>query len=167
VVEGIVFVVVDGDKDKATINGQTIQGLPTSEKLLKEVEVELEQLNKSKLEPQKFVDELWRAYRSCGGKVDEGVLVFDLLREFVWSRQSNRFQRNPTADLFKPYPVAQFRADLTGYLGAGAPPVRDGSNRYNLEVVGGSYAEHGLFMYFPQADRLATCGRLTFRSNKS
>lgn len=164
VVAGTVFVVVDGNKEKATINGRAIGGLPTAEKLIAQIEMELRELDKNKTEPEKFISDLWQAYRSCGGRINEGILVFDLLRELLLLRQPKDFFRNPTGGRFRPYPVAQFRADLTGYLASGAPPARDGSAEYGLDIVGGSFAEQGLFMYFPQADRLATCGRLTFRS---
>lgn len=164
VVSGTVFVVVDENKERTTINGRTVGTHLTAEKLITQVEMELRELEKNKTEPEKFISDLWHAYRSCGGRINEGVLVFDLLRELLLLRQGKDFFRNPTGGRFRPYPVAQFRADLTGYLASGAPPARDGSSEYSLDIVGGSFAEHGLFMYFPQADRLATCGRLTFRS---
>lgn len=163
VVSGVVFVVVDEVKERATINGRAVGGLPTAEKLIAQTEIELRELDKNKTEPKKFINELWAAYRSSGGKVNEGVLVYDLLREILLARQSKEFLKNPTGQRFRPYPVAQFRADLTGYLAFGSPRVLDGSQEYVLDIVGGSYAEHGLFMYFPEANRLATCGRLTFR----
>jgi hypothetical protein len=163
VVSGIVFVVVDGAKERATVNGQVVSGLPTAEKLIAQAETELQDLDTNKAEPKKFIHELWNAYQSSGGRINEGVLVFDLLREMLLVRQSKEFFRNPTAQRFRPYPVTQFRADLTGYLAAGSPRVIDGSEEYVLDIVGGSYAEHGLFMYFPETNRLATCGRLTFR----
>jgi hypothetical protein len=163
VVSGIVFVVVDNAKERASVNGGVVSGLPTAEKLIAQAEAELRDLVKNKTEPKKFIHELWNAYRSSGGRINEGVLVFDLLREMLLVRQNKEFFRNPTAQRFRPYPVAQFRADLTGYLAAGSPRVIDGSEEYVLDIVGGSYAEHGLFMYFPETNRLATCGRLTFR----
>jgi hypothetical protein len=163
VIGGVVFLVVEDSKDKATVNGRPFSGLPTAERLAAHVETELKDLERHKTDPEKFIAELWQAYASCDGKVSEGVLVFDLLREMMLLRQSKKFQRDPDASHFRSYPVAQFRADLTAYLAAGSPPVRDGSKQLTLEVVGGSFAENGLFMYFPQTDRLATCGRLTFR----
>lgn len=164
VVEGIVFVVVDEKKNSATVNDVTVSGLPTAELLAVEVYRQLDELRRNVTDPAKLVTDIWRAYKSIGGKPDDGVLVFDLLKELVWMRQSKRFAKNPTASLFKDYPTAQFRADLTSYLSTGSPLFQDGSNKYSLDIVGGSYAENGLYMYFPQTKRLATCGRLTFRS---
>ena len=43
------------------------------------------------------------------------------------------------------------------------PPIDEGGKSYELQVVGGSFAQDGIYMYFPQTDRLATCGRLTFQ----
>ncbi len=164
VIEGIVFVVVDEKKNSAAINDVNVSGLPTAELLAVEVHRQLDELQKNMTEPAKLIADIWRAYKSIGGKPDDGVLVFDLLRELVWLRQTKRFAKNPAASFFKDYPAAQFRADLTTYLSAGSHPVQDGSSKYSLDIVGGSYADNGLFMYFPQTKRLATCGRLTFRS---
>lgn len=162
VIGGIVFVVVDERKDRATVNGRAVAP-PTAERLAMQVARELEELSRQRTEPEEFIAGLWRAYRTCGGTPGNGVLVQDLLTTLTWQRQSRTFQRDPRQELFRGYSQAQFRADLTQYLGTGAPPVLDGGKAYDLEVVGGSFAQEGIYMYFPQSDRLATCGRLTFK----
>jgi hypothetical protein len=97
------------------------------------------------------------------GEPGKGVPVFDVLRGLLLLRQSKRFHRDPRAEAFRPYPAAQFRADLTHYLASGAAPVQEGRARYQLEIAAGSFAQDGLFMFFPQTERLGTCGRLTFQ----
>jgi hypothetical protein len=47
------------------------------------------------------------------------------------------------------------------------PPARDGKQTYALEVAAGSFAQDGVFMFFPQTERLASCGRLTFQPLKT
>lgn len=163
VINGIAFVTVDELKDRATVNGRAVVP-PSAERLADHVAVELEQLTTHRTSPIDFVASIWQAYQTSGGQSGQGVLVHDLLAELSWLRQSKAFQRDPRQDLYRGYSAAQFRADLTYYLSAGAPPVEDKGKQYELEVVGGSFAQDGLFMYFPQTDRLATCGRLTFRS---
>ncbi len=163
VVSGIVFLTVNEEKEKASVNGRPVGGMITAEKLIEQIEIELQELERNKTDPVKFIGDLWRAYKLAGGKINEGIMVFDLLRELLLIRQSKNFLRNPTKASFRPYPVVQFRADLTSYLSSGAPSVHDKSSEFVLDIVGGSYAENGLYMYFPQSGRLGTCGRITFR----
>jgi len=163
VIEGIVFVGVEELKDRASINGRPVTA-PTAERIADRVATELQQLAEHQTAPAEFAASVWRAYKSAGGSPGHGILVRDLLAEIVWLRQSKAFQCDPRQDLYRGYSAAQFRADLTNYLSAGAPPAEEAGKQYELEVVGGSFAQEGLFMYFPQSDRLATCGRLTFKS---
>ncbi|HTT77702.1 MAG TPA: hypothetical protein VMF50_17190 [Candidatus Binataceae bacterium] len=163
VIDGIVFVALDELKDRATVNGRAVVA-PTAERLADHVAVDLAQLTAHLTSPTDFVASMWQAYQASGGQAGHGVLFHDLLGELTWLRQSKAFQRDPRQDLYREYSAAQFRADLTHYLSAGGPPVEEAGKQYELEVVGGSFAEDGLFMYFPQTDRLATCGRLTFKS---
>lgn len=163
VIEGIVFLVIDEEKNRVTLNGRALSGSPTAERLVEAVRQELTLLTANRPAPAEFIKELWKVYRAMGGQVDSGILAFDLLDKLVWQRQSKTFHRDPRSDLFKGYSMAQFRADLTHYLASGAPSVAEGSSSCQLEIVGGSYAQEGIFMYFPQSDRLATCGRLIFR----
>jgi hypothetical protein len=162
VVQGIVFVVVDDAKDRATINGKALSGPATAGRLTEAVAAELDQLHANRTDLLPFSQSVWKAYRSCLNGADGSVSIFDLLAELTWQRQSKAFQRDPRSELFRPYPVAQFRADLTSYLAAGSPEIKEGGRPHRLEIVGGSFAQDGLFMYFPQLDRLATCGRLSF-----
>ncbi|REJ92336.1 MAG: hypothetical protein DWQ34_13180 [Planctomycetota bacterium] len=167
VIEEVVFVKIDEEKDKATINGRALAPPLSAETLVMEARAELERLTKAIPKPDDFVELVWKCLESLGTKPGDGVLVFDLLREMCWQRQSKRFQHDPSSEQFRPYPLAQFRADLTSYLAAGAPPVKKLGVNYSLEIVGGSFADDGLFMYFPQTKRLATCGRLSFRQHES
>jgi len=162
VVEGIVFVTVDETKDRALVNGQGLIA-PTAERLAYQVAAELEELMANRTAPADFVASLWRAYQSSGGSAGHGVLVHDLLAELAWQRQSKAFQRDPRENLYRGYSVAQFRADVTHYLIAGSPPMEEAGSRFEVEIVGGSFAQDGIFMYFPNSDRLATCGRITFK----
>jgi hypothetical protein len=166
VVEHTVFIVVDEAKDSATVNGRTVSGVPTAEKLIGAAAQEVELLARDRTTPEDFILQVWKAYCAAGGQPGQGVPVFDLLRALVWVRQSKRFQRDPRSEFFRPYPLAQFRADLTHYLGSGLPPARDGKQTYALEIAAGSFAQDGLFMFFPQTERLASCGRLTFQPPK-
>jgi hypothetical protein len=163
VIEGIVFLVVDEEKNRVTLNGRALAGSPTAEKLVEAVRQELTLLTANRPAPAEFIKQLWKVYRAMGGQVDSGILAFDLLEKLVWQRQSKTFHRDPRSELFKGYSMAQFRADLTHYLASGAPNMSEGNSTFRLEIVGGSYAQDGMFMYFPQSDRLATCGRLIFR----
>jgi hypothetical protein len=163
VIQQVIFVVVDEAKESATVNGNALGGTLTAERLVAAVADELGALERDGIEPGRFATEMWSAYAAAGGEPSRGVAVFDLIRSLVWVRQSRRFQRDPRAETFRQYPLAQFRADLTRYLAAGAPPVADGRVAYRLEVTAGSFAQDGLFMYFPQTERLGTCGRITFR----
>lgn len=163
VVQQVVFIVVDEAKNGATVNGKALGGPPTAERLVAAVVEELGALDRDATEASRFATDLWTAYTAAGGEPGRGVAVFDLIRSLVWVRQSKRFQRDPRAETFRQYPLAQFRADLTRYLATGAPPVKDGRAAYRLEVTAGSFAQDGLFMYFPQTERLGTCGRITFR----
>jgi hypothetical protein len=163
VIQGIVFVVLDDTKDRASINGKTLTGPPTAGRLIETARNELAALQAHRTEPAPFIDSLWKAYKSCSDGSDGSVSVFELLAELTWQRQSKNFKRDPRSELFHPYPIAQFRADLTSYLAAKTPLIKDGRRSFELEIVGGSFAQDGLFMYFPQTDRLATCGRLSFR----
>lgn len=162
VVSGMVFIVVDEARGRATVNGKAVPGLAIAERIAACVETELKEIEKNKLKPEEFIARLWQAYVACGGKKGHGVLVFDILREMAIQRQRKGFFRDPNSAQFRPYPAAQFRADLTTYLAAGAPPLKHEAEELVLEIVGGSSAENGLFMYFPQTRRLATCGRLKF-----
>jgi hypothetical protein len=161
-IQGIVFVVVDEPKDRATMNGRSLAGVPTVENLVTAVVEELERLDKNRTGPEDFIAGVWKAYQACGDVGTTGVPVFDLIAKLTWLRQTKSFQRDPRQDLFREYPLAQFRADLTHYLASGAPPYTEGGKSHRLEIVGGSFAQDGLFMYFPQTSRLATCGRLIF-----
>ena len=163
VIQKVIFVVVDEVKESATVNGKALGGPPTSERLVLAVADELGALEREGREPGQFAKEIWSAYAAAGGEPDRGVAVFDLIRSLVWIRQSKRFQRDPRAESFRQYPLAQFRFDLTRYLAAGAPRVAEGGAAYRLEITAGSFAQDGLFMYFPQTERLSTCGRITFR----
>jgi hypothetical protein len=163
VVQQIVFVAVDEAKDTAIINGKALPGVPAAERLLAAVIEELGTLERERTQPEVFAVELWKAYAAAGGEPGRGIPVFDVLRGLLWLRQSKRFHRDPRADTFRQYPVAQFRADLTHYLASGAPPFHEGGTRYQLEIAAGSFAQDGLFMFFPQTERLGTCGRLTFK----
>jgi hypothetical protein len=163
VVQQIVFVTVDEAKDTAAINGKALPGTPVAERILAVIAEELETLARERTQPDVFAAELWKAYTAAGGEPGKGVAVFELLRGVLWLRQSKRFHRDPRADAFRPYPVAQFRADLTHYLASGAPPVQEGQAKYQVEIAPGSFAQDGLFMFFPQTERLSTCGRLTFQ----
>lgn len=166
VVEHTVFVVFDQAKDSATVNGRSVPGMPTAENLLAAVAQEVELLVRNRTAPEEFILQVWKAYCAAGGQPGQGVPVFDLLRALVWARQNKRFQRDPRSEFFRPYPLAQFRADLTHYLGSGMPLARDGKQAYALELAAGSFAQDGLFMYFPQTERLASCGRLIFQPPK-
>ena len=163
VVEKVVFVVVNDSTGLATVNGQRVKGTPTAERIASSVAKELQELRKAQVEPSEFISNLRKAFLSAGGSREKGVAVFDLLREMVFQRQSKAFQKDPKNELFKGYSVAQFRNDLTSLLATDAPKVKEGNTEYELEIQGGSFASDGIFMYFPQTDRLATCGRLTFR----
>lgn len=167
VINGYIYLVVDEEKGKATVNGRSVQGQLTAERLVLETQADLKQITLNLAKPVDLVSAIWKAFRALDAKVGDGVLVFDLLRELLWQRQAKKFQRDPNASQFRPYPLAQFRADLTHYLEAGAPTLKDAGKNYTLDIVGGSFAEDGIFMYFPQTDRLATCGRLTFREQES
>jgi hypothetical protein len=162
VVRGIVFVSVDDSKDKALINGRLL-GSPTAERLIRAVTAELETLNKGLTAPAEFASQAWAAYKACGASPGNAVAVHDLLARMTWQRQSKQFHRDPRQESFRGYPLAQFRADLTNYLASGSAPVTDSRNQYELEIAGGSFAEDGIFMYFPQSNRLSTCGRVTFQ----
>lgn len=165
VVNGIVFIVVDEANDRASVNGRPLRSIPTAEYLLDVAQESLLELEQQRSEPQDFAATLWKAFRGCGGQPGSaGVTVFDLIGELAWQRQSKSFARDPRTDLFRGYSAAQFRADLTHYLAAGAMPVRDGKAEYRLEVIGGSFSQDGIFMYFPQTQRLGTCGRLAFKA---
>ena len=99
-----------------------------------------------------------------GGQADSGILAFDLLEKLVWQRQSKSFHRDPRTESFKGYSSRKISADLTYYLASGAPICPEGNSTFRLEIVGEGYSQQGgMFMYFPQSDRLATCGRLIFR----
>ena len=163
VIAGIVFFVVDEAKDRATVNGRPIAGLPTADRLLAICHDTLADLEEKRADPATFVASVWKAFLARGGQPGKGIHVFDLVAELTWQRQSKAFARDPRSDLFSGYSISQFRADLTHYLASDAPPARDSKNAYRLEVVGGSFSQDGLFMYFPQTQRLATCGRLTFQ----
>jgi hypothetical protein len=167
VVESIVFVVVDEEKGKATVNGRQCPTPPTAERLIASCADELTRLSQNRTDPVEFVKQLWKAYQTRRGQPGSGVPVFDLLAEILWQRQGKAFSRDPRTELFKGYGIAQFRADLTNCLADGTPIVTDASARHSLEVVGGSYAQDGLFMYMPQSNRLATCGRLVFKPAES
>lgn len=167
VVESVVFVVVDEDKGKATVNGRQCSAPPTAERLIVHCAEELLRLAQNRTAPSEFVKQVWKAYQARGGQASIGVPVFDLLAEMVWQRQGKAFSRDPRTELFKGYGVAQFRADLTHCLAAGPAVVTDGSSRYRLELVGGSFAQDGLFMFMPQSQRLATCGRVIFKPVES
>jgi hypothetical protein len=163
VIQQVVFIVVDETKESATVNGRALGGPPTAERLVAAVADELGALERDGTEPGRFATELWNAYAAAGGEPDRGLVVFDLIRSLLWVRQSKRFQRDPRAETFRQYPLAQFRTDLTRYLAAGAAPVTHGGAAYRVEITAGSFAQDGLFMYFPQTERLGTCGRITFR----
>jgi hypothetical protein len=162
VVQGIVFVSVDDTKDKALINGHSLAS-PTAERLGQAVAAELDALNKGLTPPGEFALQAWTAYKACGASPGDGVAVQDLLARMTWHRQSKQFHRDPRQESFRGYSLAQFRTDLTNYLALGSAPVTDSKNQYELEIAGGSFAEDGIFMYFPQSDRLSTCGRVTFK----
>lgn len=164
VIEQVVFVVVNDSNSQATINGQKIKGTATAERIASAIAHELETLRKDRTEPVEFISSMRKAFARIGESAVKGVAVHDVLREIVWQRQSKAFQKDPRPELFKGYSVSQFRSDLTYYLASGAPPVKDGNTEYKLEIHGGSFASDGIFMYFPETDRLATCGRLKFRS---
>ena len=162
-IEGIVFLVIDEEKNRVTLNGLVLAASPTAERLIEAVRQELASLTSNRPSPAEFVKQLWKVYRAMGGQVDSGILAFDLLERIVWQRQSKSFHRDPRSELFRGYSMAQFRADLTYYLASGVRTMSEGNSTFRLEIVGGSYAQDGMFMYFPQSDRLATCGRLIFR----
>lgn len=162
VIEGIVFVVVDDHKDRATVNGHSLTS-PTAERIVAQVASDLNELTANRTPTAEFGVALWHAYKLCGGVPGTGVLVYDLLSELTWQRQSKPFHRDPRQELFRGYSLAQFRADLTHYLSTGPAPIVEGGKSLELEIVGGSFAQDGMFMYFPQSDRLATCGRVTFK----
>src|SRR4029077_2972007 len=145
------------------INGQRIKGTATAERIASAIAHELEILRKDRTEPAEFISSMRKAFARIGESAVKGVAVHDILREIVWQRQSKAFQKDPRPELFKGYSVSQFRSDLTYYLASGAPRVKDGNTEYELEIQGGSFASDGIFMYFPQTDRLATCGRLKLR----
>jgi len=163
VVEKVVFIVVNDSTGQVTVNGQRVKGTPTAERIAFSVADELQNLRKAQTEPSEFGSGLRKAFISAGGSPEKGVAVFDLLRGMVLQRQSKAFHRDPKQELFKGYSVAQFRNDLTAFLATGAPRIKEGNTEYELEIQGGSFASEGIFMYFPQTNRLATCGRLTFR----
>ncbi len=163
VVNGIVFVNVDESKDQATVNGRAIARPITSERLIAAAYTELSELTTHLTPPPEFAASLWKAYRARGVQPPDGIGVLDLLAELTWQRQGKSFQRDPRTESFRGYPVSQFRADLTHYLESQSPPVSEAGKTFVLDVVGGSFAQDGVFMYFPQTDRLATCGRLSFR----
>jgi hypothetical protein len=163
VVQDVVFIVVDEAKRRVTVNGQQVRGSLTAERIAAVVATELRDLEEDRAEPSEFIAAAWKAFTSGGGSEERGISVFDLLREMVWQRQGKTFQRDPRQELFRGYSVAQFRCDLTNYLAAGAPPVKEGNTEYELEVQGGSFAADGVFIFLPQTHRLATCGRLAFR----
>ena len=164
VVDGIVFIKIDEDRNRAFINGQTLAGNPTAERLTDFAAGEIDELLRRRLEPTAFVADVWAAFRECGATPGQGLNVYRVLRELLWLKQAKGFRVDPRQDGFRPYPMAQFRADLTHYLASGAPPFKDSRTEYQLEAVGGSFAQDAIFMYFPQTGRLASCGRLTFRA---
>lgn len=163
VVEQVVFIVVNESTGRATVNGQQMKGTATAERIASAVTLELENLQKNRTDPVEFIASVRKAFTAVGGSAETGLSVLDLLHEMLWQRQSKAFQRDPRPELFRGYSVSQFRNDLTYYLASGAPRVKEANTEYELEIQGGSFASDGIFMYFPQTDRLATCGRLTFR----
>jgi hypothetical protein len=163
VVQQAVFIVIDEARDSATVNGLPLGGAPTADRLIAAAAAELAIVEKERSKPEDFVAELRKAYATAGGEPGRGVGVFDILRTMLWLKQSKRFQRDPRRDTFRPYSLAQFRADLTHYLASGAPPVFQGNISYRLEIAAGSFAQDGLFMFLPQTGRLGTCGRITFQ----
>jgi hypothetical protein len=164
VVEGIVFIRLDEDRNRASVNGRPLQGNPTAERIAAVAAHEIEELLKHRSDPESFAADCWAAFRQAAVPVGEGIDVHRLLREILWLKQTKGFRSDPRPENFRPYSAAQFRADLTHYLASGSTPFHDGGKSYQLEAVGGSFAQDAIFMYFPQAGRLASCGRLTFRA---
>lgn len=164
VINRVVFIAIDEQKDRATINGRPVAGKPTAERLANAVAEDIASLQQNLTPPDTFIAQVWKAYSARSSNSPNGIQVNDLLAELTWQRQTKGFQRDPRADLFRGYSLAQFRADLTNYLAAGAPPFSDAGKSFELQVVGGSFAQDGIYMYFPQTDRLATCGRLIFQA---
>lgn len=163
VLNRIVFLTVDEQKDKAAVNGRPIAGLPTAERLARAVADEIAALQQQLAQPDAFISQLWKAYSARTQNPQAGVQVSELIAEMTWQRQSKAFQRDPRSELYRGYSLAQFRADLTHYLSSGAPPFSSSGKSFELHIAGGSFAQDGIYMYFPQTDRLATCGRLTFQ----
>lgn len=163
VLNRIVFLTIDELKDKAAVNGRPVAGLPTAERLARAVADEITTLQQQLTQPEAFISQLWKAYSARTQHPQTGVQVLELIAEMTWQRQSKAFQRDPRSEFYRGYSLAQFRADLTHYLASGAPAVSSGGKSLELHIAGGSFAQDGIYMYFPQTDRLATCGRLTFQ----
>lgn len=164
VVEGIVFIVVNEQEKYATVNGKRLRGEPAADTLISAVEIELDSLTQNRAEPAAFISALWNAFRACGAEPGKGIEIYRLLREMLWQQQTRAFHRDPRREIFRPYPVSEFRANLTHCLATGQGQIKIGSDTFRLEIVGGSFAQDSIFMYFPQTDRLASCGRIDFQT---
>ena len=112
VVDGIVFIKVDEDRNRAFINGQALPGNPTAERLADLAAAEMGELLRVRPEPTAFVAEVWAAFRECGVAAGHGLNVHRLLRELLWLKQTKGFRVDPRQDGFRPYPMAQFRARI-------------------------------------------------------
>jgi hypothetical protein len=163
VIDGVVFVQIDGAKPEVRLNGRIAQDLAAGS-IVQGVDETLKRIQSRRTTPESFVKALERAYdeeiRSSGGRPGDQVRIAAIHQRLLLGRQSNAFLQDPRTEVFKEYPAEIFRADL--YSALTDKIVTSGKRR--LRIASGSDTQGALFMVVPELGRPGHVGRIWFEA---
>jgi hypothetical protein len=162
IVNGTVYVGIDGKHMKATINDFSCPLFPVMT-VFQALADEVTRIKGEHFDACQFAAGLEAAHQACVSRKAERTLltqrisIFEILAELSFQNQPKAFLANPIRERFKSYSQYRFRTDLFRLLLA-----RDvqliASQRLVLEPT--SVAEDGLFMYLPALGRCSFVGHV-------
>jgi hypothetical protein len=167
IIDGTLYISFDLARYRAVINDAPFPLFPI-QNVLAQISKELTAQRKQAFQPEKFLSDLWTAYRNTLSKQGhvpnsehsrQRVSIHSLLVELAITQQDKAFFHNPIQKNFKSYSEHAFRADLYRLLVSAEAPVFE-KRRLKLEPQ--AVAERGIFMYLPSMSRCAFVGHLLF-----
>lgn len=161
IADGIVHIQASTQGPSIQINGQE-QGTFYIPDLVARIEQRTSQLKADLTPPPQLIPQLCEAYKlTCYAEAKEvgtRVQTLAILPYLALVRQRGAFRVNPTKEVYRPYPVEQFRADLHYLLQNDAQYTTTHGFRY----ASGSDTKGAVFMFVPALGRTAHIGRIWF-----
>lgn len=163
ILDGVVYVVFDRDRQRVTINGVAADDLRLPAVIAEVLSVRAK-LRDGTTPPEAFIEDLLRAYeaetQATGKSVGDQVRLDSLHYRLLMHRQSKAFRSDPSASAFREYTRDQFRSDLYELLASNVTTAGGQA----VAVDSGADTAGALWMLIPSLGRAGYVGRLRFTS---